>query len=1063
MSRKSLRRFLNLISGIVLLLTACAAAPSTALPSPMPATGALDQSFGTGGIVITDFDHGNDFGNTVALQPDGRIIMAGYGGEFNGFALARYNSDGSLDTSFGADGKVTTDFGSSYKGGVAAVALRPDGRIVVAGQEHNGSDTSCMLLQFNSDGSFDETFGDNGKVTADFGNSDDYCYSLAIQPDGRILISGRSFNGNNFDFVLARFHSDGSLDASFGDGGKVIADFGDDWSGDIVIQPDGKILASAGSTLARFSREGALELTFGQGGGRLVLQPDGGILVLTGGYGVTRYKEDGSLDETFGKDGLATEDFGDNDVGAALSLDLEGRILVAGLLRQTADSMVFALARYNKDGSLDTTLGGDGMIATSIGGIQDMASAIAVQPDGKVIVAGSSFNGSDMDFALLRYDLEAPFATPAAPPPTSADTDAPPDQPPAEIKFKVVGQTGGKFDAVAIDGDTVYLGVGARFVTVDISDPSSPRWLWQSDVLSDLVGAIASQSTMAYVRAGTELLIYDVSDPARPAQVGALSGVSGDLLATEDFIYTFAAGIEPTLIAIDVSDPAHPAKASQLDLTGTAAMAVGGEILYLVNGGGSPNNAAAPGALQLIHRTQVLSQIALEDAWSYQIAVERDLAFVVGNNQIPGTKDALLVFDVKDPANPRQVTRREMSVGGDIKATNGALFLLGRAFPHGGCPAGLKIVDVTDPASPRDALNFDPPQSCFNRFTVEGDTLAATSERGLEIYNVSDPANIALIGELAPSDGFIAAGRVAANQVIAYLVTTDGRNRMQRLHVLDVTSPSPILLSGEGLDLGAPDPSIFEGLYVRGVRLFGMGSTSIDISDPLRPHMAVGDIGVDNEEGVFYWPPPVLVGNVLYTGLLTNTPDGLRIGGGIGIVDVSDPNKPALVGRIPMEGFTVSAMAVTGKHLIAFGEPRLRVYDVSDPFNPIEMGGLDFPSPFGEPKMVVLGNTVYLAPLYKRTDHTTLYAVDISNPAHPVQAGAFELTDIEIVIKMIGAGDTIYMMAYDKGILALNVSDRTQPYLSGRFPFPVNDFTLDGDLLYLAAGDAGLVIVQVEK
>src|SRR3990172_6011894 len=274
--------FFSIVMVAVLVLAACAPTVITSLPSPTVAApltrstvsdptpalvGSPDPTFGVNGIVTTDFDNGsNDVGNAIALQPDGKIVVAGYGGQFIGFTLARYNSDGSLDTTFDGDGKVAADFGSPYKAGLAALALQPDGKIIVAGQSSNGSNNDFTLVRYNNDGSPDVSFGANGKVTTDFGNSDDFCYAVALQPDGKIVMAGRSSNGNDFDFALARYNSDCSLDDAFGEAGKVIADFGADWGSAVVIQPDGRILVSAGPTLARYNSDGSLDTTFGQGG-----------------------------------------------------------------------------------------------------------------------------------------------------------------------------------------------------------------------------------------------------------------------------------------------------------------------------------------------------------------------------------------------------------------------------------------------------------------------------------------------------------------------------------------------------------------------------------------------------------------------------------------------------------------------------------------------------------------------------------------------------------------------------------------------------------------------------
>ena len=687
--------------------------------------------------------------------------------------------------------------------------------------------------------------------------------------------------------------------------------------------------------------------------------------------------------------------------------------------------------------------------------------------------------------ALLVLAACAPAATPLPPSPTAAATNTPqptltptaqepsptaspatplPSPPPAKdpLAFNVVAQMGGTFDTLAIDGNTVYLGIGARLATVDISDPAAPQLLWQSEVLPGLVGALAVQPGLAYLRLGSEMLVYDTSDPALPALVGKFFGVSGDLFAAGDFVYTFAPGADPRpLIAIDVSDPAQPAEAGRREVSSNAAIVVSGEVLYLASGGGAPNAVNAPGTLQLVDPADLgrtFSEIALGGASNYQVAVAKDFAFVVENRHYE-KPDLLLVLDVSDPANPREVARREMDIEqtiDSILATDETLFLLSRSFPHSGCPTSLHIYDITDPASTQAPARFEP-QSCFNRFAVSGGTMVATSERGLEVFDTGNPANIAPSGELAPLDGLISIDGVALNQSMAYLVTTAGRNRLQRLRVLDVASATPTLLNGEGLDLGDPEPSIFEGPEVRGDRLYGINAGVVDISDPASPRLIT-----EGQGAYFYWPTPALVDNVLFTRLL----DGMSIVEGLAIVDMGDPANPELTSTLSLEGFEPTGLSAAGTHLLVFSYKdfaRLQVFDASDPLAPIEVGRLepavDLPEQVAD--FAVSGDTVYAAGSRDGVTYT-IYALDISDPTHPAGIWRIEMPAPENVTKMVLTGDTVYLRLNSGSLLALNISDETLPYLAGNFPLRISDFAVDGDLLYLAAGDAGLVVLQVD-
>ena len=234
----------------------------------LAADGDLDLSFGSGGKVTTDFMEGSSAASDLALQSDGKFIAVGSVGQGSSrdFALARYNSDGSLDTSFGSGGTVTTHFfGSSDQ--ALAVALQSDGKIIAVGQAvQSDGDDDFALARYNSDGSLDTSFGTGGKVTTDFFSQNDQAFAVALQSDGKIIAAGSTF----LDFALARYNSDGSLDATFGSGGKVTTDFAfSDQAFAVALQSDGKIIAAGFANqgrrdindfaLARYNSDGSLD------------------------------------------------------------------------------------------------------------------------------------------------------------------------------------------------------------------------------------------------------------------------------------------------------------------------------------------------------------------------------------------------------------------------------------------------------------------------------------------------------------------------------------------------------------------------------------------------------------------------------------------------------------------------------------------------------------------------------------------------------------------------------------------------------------------------------------
>ncbi len=387
---------------------------------------------GGGGDTASD-----DHAFAVAIQSDGKVIAAGdsYSGN-NGwsFALVRYNSNGSLDTSFGAGGKVLTIIGA----GARAVAIQSDGKIVAAGYSYI-SPNNFVLSRYNSDGSLDTTFGAGGVLLTDMGGG---ASALAIQSDGKIVAAGYSYTGYGYDFALARYDSNGMLDATFGFGsGKVFAMGGVMGGGasSVAIQADGKIVAAGGSALIRCNSDGSLDTTFGGGHGMVTtnpyyeqtsgvaIQPDGQILAAGSSYNngagsydlaLTRYNGDGSFDTAFASNGSA--------ITTAMSLyplssakvvpdPLSGKIVAAGY-----SQYLFVLARYNSNGSPDTSFASGGAILTTGSVYWSNDSVVhdsAVQSDNKIVLAGSSYkddvNGYDFALARLNSDgsLDTSFGT----------------------------------------------------------------------------------------------------------------------------------------------------------------------------------------------------------------------------------------------------------------------------------------------------------------------------------------------------------------------------------------------------------------------------------------------------------------------------------------------------------------------------------------------------------------------------------------------------------------------------------------------------------------------------
>ena len=396
-----------------------------------------------GGIVTTDFG-GSDFGSSIVLQSDGKIIVAGEssGGGDGGFAVVRYNADGSLDTTFDGDGKVSTDFGGLEY--ATSAALQSDGKIVVAG--YNGISSSgggdFAVVRYNTNGSLDTTFDGDGRVTTDLGGWDK-AESVKIESDGKIVIAGYTgiSSSGGGDYAVVRYNSNGTLDTSFGanGNGKVINNVGtEDYVHSLIVQSDHKIVvigesgisSSGGSdfALVRYNADGSLDTTFGVGGkvttdfrfgdfvGGAAIQPDGKIVVVGASYYladmavsggqdfvIVRYNSNGTLDTSFDFDGKIVADFGGSDSAHGVTLQSDGKIVVTGSTSPAggSGSGEVIVVRYNTNGTLDTTFSGDGIIKTAVGD-ESEGKSVVVQSDGKILVAGASASNGNPDFLLVR-------------------------------------------------------------------------------------------------------------------------------------------------------------------------------------------------------------------------------------------------------------------------------------------------------------------------------------------------------------------------------------------------------------------------------------------------------------------------------------------------------------------------------------------------------------------------------------------------------------------------------------------------------------------------------------
>jgi len=412
-----------------LLLATALSLANPAFANGTQEPGSLDPTFGVGaedgtpdGIVSTSLGDGDDVGNDIATTSDGKIVVVGNrnNGKSNDIVIVRYNADGSFDTSFGKsedgtpDGVVNISLGDGNDF-ATSVAIQPDGKIIVGGYHEEGKSTNIVVLRVNADGTLDQGFGtandgtENGIVSISLGDGNDIGRSIAVTVDGKIVVAGDSVaKDGSSNIVVARLNADGSPDASFGKDGAdgtpdgfaaVSLGDGNDIANDVAIATDGKIVVSG---------------THG---------PEG-----NSNMAVLRFNADGTLDDSFGTaddgtpNGVVSLSLGDgSDIARALAVTADGKIVMAGDSKSKDGSTNIIIARLNTDGSLDEAFGvgedgtPNGVTSTSLGEGNDYATDVVLENDGDVVVAGYHEEGSSTNIAVLRFkangELDAEFAT----------------------------------------------------------------------------------------------------------------------------------------------------------------------------------------------------------------------------------------------------------------------------------------------------------------------------------------------------------------------------------------------------------------------------------------------------------------------------------------------------------------------------------------------------------------------------------------------------------------------------------------------------------------------------
>jgi uncharacterized delta-60 repeat protein len=376
--------------------------------------GTLDSGFNVDGQLVSNFGNSD---NAIALtvQNNGRIVVGGYYTDASSnshFEIVRYTSAGLLDPSFNGTGLATVNFGNAQDF-LSAIEIQNNGKIIAGGYTYVNGSTNLALARLTSEGTLDLSFGNAGLVTTDIDSSMDILNCLLLQPDGKIIAGGLSEIGSNQDFIITRYAVNGILDDKFGAAGKLIGYYPEKEIGysEGMLQPDGKIIVSGqtydGVTvqnfLSRFKPNGSIDPYYGQHGTAFTngffsaIQPDGKVVesgFLNGPDGegilINRYTITGTLDSSYGKNGAVVYNFsGGGGFEGPCAVQSNSKLIISGSINNNVGSDL-VLARYNQDGSPDLSFGNGGQVITDFE-TYDMAQAIAVDKNGRVLVSGVGY------------------------------------------------------------------------------------------------------------------------------------------------------------------------------------------------------------------------------------------------------------------------------------------------------------------------------------------------------------------------------------------------------------------------------------------------------------------------------------------------------------------------------------------------------------------------------------------------------------------------------------------------------------------------------------------------
>jgi len=400
-------RLVGVIVGVLAVLLNARTASSAA--------GDLDLSFGSGGVVLTTVKNDLDELTQILVQPDGKIVAGGTVGSRSSkeLVLVRYHADGSLDSTFGTGGILRTIVANP--GRLVALQLQADGKLVGVSSVTGGT----VIARYDADGSLDSTFGAAGLVVTNPATPQ-IASSAVLTPGGTLTVAGMRLSPDlHHEALLLRYGPDGNLDPTFGAAGVVVTPAAM-FAENVVAQPDGRVVVSGvvvgGFFVARYNVDGSLDGTFGNGGwstflgtdlqdrNDMIQQSDGKLVLLgrTSVPALLRTHANGFLDSAFGDNGIALSSGTFFDIGNGLVAAADGKLVAVGTAVDGAFMEYPFIQRWNPNGSLDATFGTAGKVSLPVTGLMRRANAVCLDADARLLIAGGGLDGAGEDLAVVR-------------------------------------------------------------------------------------------------------------------------------------------------------------------------------------------------------------------------------------------------------------------------------------------------------------------------------------------------------------------------------------------------------------------------------------------------------------------------------------------------------------------------------------------------------------------------------------------------------------------------------------------------------------------------------------